>query len=121
MSISHGTTSKRAGVEVTISDVPRIEFLASVAGIHKSIEVPDGGPLVDICDHYFAPVPFSCRSATCATCHIEVVEGCDLLEPPSSEETALLAVIRAPHRTRLACQAVVKAGDGLIRLRPVLG
>ena len=55
--------------------VPKIEFLANSIGPAKTVDVEAGGQLADICDHYFAPIPFSCRSASCGTCHIEIVEG----------------------------------------------
>lgn len=93
--------------------------MASNAGNPKTVDAPGGGELVDICDEHFAPVPFSCRSATCATCHIEVIEGLELFEPPGGLEADLLYAIRAPSGTRLACQAVVRAGEGRIRVRPL--
>jgi len=97
--------------------VPTIEFLASVAGSAKQTEAPKGGPLLDICDEALAPIPFSCRSASCATCHIEVLEGGDLLEPPDEAEQDLLDIVGGPEGSRLACQAIVKPGPGLIRIR----
>jgi 2Fe-2S ferredoxin len=93
--------------------------LKSAAGSAKSVDAPDGGSLHDICDDHFAPVPFSCRSATCGTCEIEIIDGAELLEPPGPEERDLLAVLRGPDNRRLACQAVVKASDGVIRLRAI--
>jgi len=56
-------------------------FVANRFGAEKRIEVPEGGEIVDICDQYFAPIPFSCRSASCGTCQVEVLEGEELLEP----------------------------------------
>jgi ferredoxin len=97
--------------------VPKIEFLSSMAGSAKEATVPLGGPLLDICDEVLAPIPFSCRSASCATCHIEVLEGADLLEPPEEAEQDLLDVVGGPQGSRLACQAIVKAGPGLIKIR----
>jgi ferredoxin len=97
--------------------VPKIEFLASAAGSAKQADAPDGGVLLEICDDALAPIPFSCRSASCATCHVEVLEGSDLLEPPEDAEQDLLDVIGGPPGSRLACQAIVKPGAGLIRLR----
>jgi ferredoxin len=99
--------------------VPTVVFLANRIGREKRIEAPDGGDLVDLCDDVLAPVPFSCRSATCATCQVEVVEGAELLEPPSDREQELLGLLRGPDATRLACQARIRPGDGLIRLRPI--
>lgn len=100
--------------------MPTIEFFATPFGISKTVEVEEGGELVDICDEYFAPIPFSCRSASCGTCHVEVVEGEALLEPPNDSERELLEILRGPKNARLACQARVKNQPGLIRLRSLL-
>jgi 2Fe-2S ferredoxin len=101
--------------------MPRIEFLESLFGRAKSVEAPDGGSLLDLCDESYAPIPFSCRSATCGTCHVVVVEGAEHLEPPNEAEAELLAVLRGPGSTRLACQTVIKAVPGVVRLRSVDG
>jgi 2Fe-2S ferredoxin len=101
--------------------VPRIEFLESSAGRAKTIEAPSGGALVDLCDAHFAPIPFSCRSATCGTCHIHVLEGQELLEPPNEAEAELLSILRGPRGSRLACQAEVKSDPGVLRIRPADG
>ena len=100
--------------------MPTIEFEGAGLGGDKIVEEPAGGELLDICDHHFAPIAFSCRSASCATCHIEVVEGGELLEPPQAEEKELLDLLRGPSTGRLACQARVKPGPGYVRIRPVL-
>jgi ferredoxin len=100
--------------------VPRIEINGNVHGKCKTLEVDAGGELLDLCDEYFAPIPFSCRSASCGTCHVEVLEGAEHFEPASPEEQDLLGVLRGPATSRLACQARVKAGPGLIRLRSLL-
>jgi ferredoxin len=101
--------------------VPKIEFLASVAGSAKQADAPDGGVLLEICDDALAPIPFSCRSASCATCHVEVLEGSELMEPAEEAEQDLLDIIGGPPKSRLACQVVIKAGPGLIRLRSLDG
>jgi 2Fe-2S ferredoxin len=83
-------------------------------------DAPEGTRLVDLCDERGAAVPFSCRSASCGTCRIDVLEGADLLEPPRDEELDVLDVFGDdPLRRRLACQARVRAGAGRVRLRPV--
>lgn len=97
--------------------MPRIEFLSSSAGGARETDAPDGGALVDICDQALAPIPFSCRSASCATCHVEVVAGSELLEPAEEMERDLLDIVGGPENGRLACQARVKAGPGLIQIR----
>jgi 2Fe-2S ferredoxin len=101
--------------------VPRVEFLESIFGPGKAIEAPEGGALVDLCDEHYAPIPFSCRSATCGTCHVVIVKGAEHFEPPNPEEAELLAILRGPRSSRLACQAVLKAEPGLVQLRSVDG
>jgi ferredoxin len=101
--------------------VAKIEFLESAFGPAKVVDAPDGGALVDLCDIHYAPIPFSCRSATCGTCHVIVVDGAEHLEPPNAAEAELLGVLGGPKTSRLACQAVVKAEEGLVRLRSVDG
>ena len=99
--------------------VPSIVFEANVIGREKRVEAPEGGELVDMCDEILAPVPFSCRSATCGTCQVEIIEGAELLEPPNDAERELLALLAGPENDRLACQARVRPGAGLVRLKPV--
>jgi ferredoxin len=95
--------------------VPTIEFLESAAGPPRTAE--GEGPLIDICDEARAPVEFSCRSASCGTCRVEVLAGGDLLEPARDDELELLRALGAPPRQRLACQAIARPGPGLVRLR----
>jgi len=97
--------------------VPTIEFLGNGFRAAKRVEAPEGGALVDICDEHLAPVPFSCRSASCGTCHVEVLEGAALFEPPEPPEQELLDLIGGQGTSRLACQAHLRSGSGLIRLR----
>jgi 2Fe-2S ferredoxin len=108
----------RGRVLATSSNVPTIEFEASSAGRAKVVDRPEGGDLLDICDEVRAPIPFSCRSASCATCEIKVLEGMDLFEPPNDEEADLLGILgKKDHR--IACQARIRSGSGVIRLRAV--
>ena len=99
--------------------MPTIEFLENQIGRGKVVEAPQGGELVDLCDYHRAPVPFSCRSASCATCQIEVLKGEDLLEAPLAAELELLEILGGPPKMRLACQARVKPGPGCIQIRPI--
>jgi ferredoxin len=81
------------------------------------VEAPAGARLLDVCDEHDAPVPFSCRGASCGTCRIEVVDGADRLEPAEDDERELLDLLGDdPARCRLACQARLR-GEGLVRLR----
>lgn len=95
----------------------RIEGLS---GSVRSVELPDGGPVVDACDTSLADVPFSCRSASCGTCRVVVVEGESLLTEAEDDELQVLDAFGVtPNEQRLACQAKVSSGCGLVRLRPV--
>ena len=98
--------------------MPTVTFESSDGAITKTVDVPKGGALADICDDHEAPIPFSCRSASCATCHIEVLEGAEALLPPETEELDVLeAIDAAPPKYRLACCAKVKPGPGTVRVR----
>lgn len=84
------------------------------------VNAPDGARLIDLCDERNAPVPFSCRSASCGTCRIDVLEGADLLEAPRDEELDVLDIFGdTPGKRRLACQARAVPGGGRVRVRPV--
>jgi ferredoxin len=83
-----------------------------------SVEVPDGGRLIDVCDEVAAPVPFDCRSASCGTCRIDVLEGASELLPPEDDELSVLDLFGDdPARRRLACQARIKPGIAVLRVR----
>ena len=99
--------------------MPRIEFATGSSGPTISLERPEGGALVDVCDDARAPVSFSCRSASCGTCRVEVVLGAAQLEPAGDEELAVLTIFAAPPSHRVACQAIVRPGSGLLSLRTV--
>jgi ferredoxin len=101
--------------------LPTVEFLENPIGRAKVVEVPEGGALVDVCDEYRAPVPFSCRSATCGTCQIDVLEGLELFEPAELDERELLDLIGGAANHRLACQARLRPVPGRVRLRPAGG
>ncbi|MFT3774893.1 MAG: 2Fe-2S iron-sulfur cluster-binding protein [Minicystis sp.] len=95
--------------------MPRIEILASPLGPAASVDAD--GRLLDICDDAGAPVGFSCRSARCCTCRVDVIEGADLLDPPGEDELTVLRLRASRPNQRLACQAVVRPGPGLVRIR----
>jgi ferredoxin len=97
--------------------MPVVELAESPAGPAKVSVISERTRLLDLCDELRAPVVFGCRAARCTTCRIEVLEGDALLAPPGAEEAELLDATRAPAGIRLACQAVILAGDGRVRLR----
>jgi ferredoxin len=94
--------------------MPLIEILASRLG--PAVHVDADGPLVDVCDDARAPIDFSCRSASCGTCRVRVLEGAALLEPPRDDELEVLRLFDSPPDARLACQAKASPGAGVIRL-----
>src|SRR5665213_420598 len=99
--------------------MPEVIF-APTEGERLAVEAPDGGSLGDLCDEVGAPVTFSCRSATCGSCRVEVLEGVDLLVPADADERDLLASFAsvASATYRLACQAIMRQGPGRIVLSP---
>ena len=98
--------------------MPEITFESFDGSQTKTVNAPDGAALADLCDDYEAPIPFSCRSASCATCHIEVLQGAETLLPPEEEERDVLdAISSAPPRFRLACCARLGAGPAKVVVR----
>lgn len=82
------------------------------------IDAPDGAALVDLCDEHNAPIPFNCRSASCGTCRIHVLEGADDLLPPAEDELDLLDVFNLkPPRVRLTCQAKLRPGAVRVHIK----
>lgn len=97
--------------------MPRV-IAESSAGRVVEIDAPDGAALIDLCDEHAAPIPFNCRSASCGTCRIHVLEGMDELAPPAEDELDLLDVFNLkPPRVRLACQAVLRQGAVRVWIR----
>jgi len=86
------------------------------------VTAPRGARLVDLCDEKSAGVPFSCRSASCGTCRVDVLEGAELLDPPADEELDVLDLFGDdPTRCRLACQIRLReTGDGRLHIRPAI-
>jgi ferredoxin len=50
-----------------------------------------------------------------------VISGIEHFEPPNEAEEELLQILRGPGKTRLACQAVLRAGPGVVKLKSVDG
>jgi ferredoxin len=102
--------------------VPQVFFESLDDAPSVEASAPAGTALVDLCDDRNAPVPFSCRSASCGTCRIDVLEGGDLLQPPRDEELDILDIFGDdPKKRRLACQARLGEGEGRVHVRPAQG
>lgn len=95
--------------------MPTIEFLDSPLG--PAVKAEGSGRLLDLCDEAGAPIGFSCRSARCCTCRVDVLAGAELLEPPGEDEREVLRLHGSTPRQRLACQAVVRPTSGALRVR----
>lgn len=80
------------------------------------VEAEGDEALIDICDEVMAPIPFSCRSATCGTCGVRIVEGQELVDPPGGTERMLRDQCGRDGR-RFACALRVRPGRGTLRLR----
>ncbi len=97
--------------------MPRIVFIG-LDGDQKETNAPGGAALVDLADEVNAPIPFSCRSASCGTCRLVVLEGASLLAPADDDELQVLdAFGQAPPDRRLCCQAKLLEGSGTVRVR----
>lgn len=94
-----------------------VDVLANRLGPARSVQAASGDALIDVCDEARAPVSFSCRSASCGTCRVEVLEGAALLTAPEREEREVLALFDARPSERLACQARLAEGEGRVVLR----
>lgn len=90
----------------------------STTGRVVEIDAPDGSALIDLCDEHDAPIPFSCRSASCGTCRIHVLEGAEHLLPAAEDELDLLDVFNLkPPLVRLTCQAKLAPDATRVRVR----
>lgn len=91
--------------------MPKITFI----GLDDSFEVPAGTSLLDACEEYSAPVPFSCTAGVCGTCAIVIAEGADQVSPITDDEESTLSFTTDEAGARLACMVTVN-GDIAIKL-----
>lgn len=71
------------------------------------VEAPAGTPLQQIADAAGADITFGCRTGSCGTCRVSVVEGLPHCSEPGPEERDFLKGLAAPPDQRLACQVSV--------------
>jgi len=94
----------------------RVRFEPS--GVECEVDAPCS--LVDVADdHPASEVPFSCRSANCGTCLVQVVEGAEALDAPSPEELEILEIFGDGPGMRLCCQARLEREIDRVVLRVV--
>ncbi len=78
----------------------------------RGFQAEPGQSLFECAERVGLPVASSCQSqGTCRECLVEIIEGADLLSPPTERERHLRG------RFRLACQAVIQGYRGSIAFR----
>lgn len=76
--------------------------------------------LIDVTDdHPDSDVPFSCRSASCGTCRVEVLAGAEALLPADEDEQEVLALFEDGPNVRLCCQLELAKDTEKLHLRVV--
>ncbi len=93
--------------------MPRIDVVGASSVVEAS------GSLLDACDEARSPVEFSCRSGTCGSCRVDVIEGARLLDDAGDDERRVLGEMGAAPTHRLACRVIVRDLRGTLRLLPV--
>lgn len=79
------------------------------------VEVKDGSRMQDAIDESGADIPFGCREGNCATCMVEILDGMENLNPPTSQEEVTLLPDELGQKIRLACQCEVKGGTVTVK------
>lgn len=83
-------------------------------------EVAPGSAFIDVTDeHPKSGVPYSCRSASCGTCRVEVVEGKEAMSPADDDELEVLEIFGDEPDVRLACQLRLAKDTDKVVLRVV--
>jgi 2Fe-2S ferredoxin len=93
-------------------------IVESAEGVELARFAAEPGRLLDAADEADAPIRFSCRSADCGSCLVEIAGDADAVEPPEGPERDWLSAHAASPGARLACQLRVR-GAGTVRLRVV--
>lgn len=81
----------------------------------KTIEVPAGYRMIDMCEDHDTSILFGCRDGACGACMIRVKKGAENLNKMEDDERDFLETMAAEDDERLACQCKVK-GDVVIEV-----
>jgi ferredoxin len=81
-----------------------IAILLEIGSDRCEFELERGERLLDRVDEVGAPLPLSCRSASCAICRVRIALGAEQFDAPSEDERATLALFEAARDERLGCQ-----------------
>ncbi len=74
----------------------------------KDVEVPDGSLLVELDGK--CSILFACKTGSCGSCKVRVLEGMENLEQPNEAEQAGLSIFATDPKERLMCVCRIKAG-----------
>lgn len=74
------------------------------------VDVEEGVSLLEIAQEVDCDITFGCRSGSCGTCRVRVVEGKGKLSPALTEEIDFLKGFGAHPDERLGCQLKIN-GD----------
>lgn len=75
----------------------------------ETVDVPDGTQLEYLDGR--SSVLFACKSATCGSCLVKVLEGMENLEDPNEAESTGLQAFGTDPKQRLMCQCKIKKGE----------
>lgn len=73
-----------------------------------AVDVPDGGKLEEL--EGKTSVLFACKTASCGSCIVKVMEGAENLEAPEDQEKLGLEAFGTLPNQRLCCQARIRKG-----------
>ncbi|MFK7873527.1 MAG: 2Fe-2S iron-sulfur cluster-binding protein [Oligoflexales bacterium] len=76
----------------------------------KTVEIPDGSAMIDMCEDHDTSILFGCRDGACGACMIKVLDGAEHISPMEDDEKDFLETMAAEENERLACQCRV-SGD----------
>lgn len=74
----------------------------------KTVDIPDGSLLVELDGK--CSILFACKSGSCGSCKVRVLEGMENLESPSDIEKSGLEIFGTAPNERLPCVCKIKKG-----------
>ena len=87
----------------------------------KEIEVKENLPLLDHCEEVGISIPFGCRSGSCGSCRVEILEGAELLQAVGPmERDTLDRCGDVDNNVRLACRVRFASTEqaGCLKIAP---
>lgn len=102
----------------------QVDSTSCKSGETKTFTVNEGEVIFDALDNQGHRLPAGCLAGSCGTCRLEILDGADNLNPPSTIEQDTIDAIKKEYDPefikdkviRLSCRAKVK-GD--VSLKPL--